>query len=420
MPDEERSDALRSAMVIDSRKGLKEAERVPAGKLGELFSEHAAQLPETMALSVEIAAGIPDGDTIPPTKASGGTGCPTRTWFSVSSGCFGRQIQEVKILIVLATCLMLPIVMKFQTATLLTTQGPRMVSEVEEVLRAHQVLEPSVEIEFLDAKIGGLVESESKAESIADEIEGLPGVRLVSNRLRVLGWLEMKRAKESWTLAGLVSPQWAEEALQGFSQLDRGKLRERETVRLGGKSAAQWGIFLDRFFQGEADRSLLLSNGKLTLAGEVTPSERGKLFEMAQALVPANQLEVSFSLRPSHYHYSSRSIDSNLEGEQLRSLSRTLSDSLLGFFSASAELSPEGEAKLKELARLLQTVGPEVTFVLGGHPDERGSLLAGERARAVRSRLIELGVPSLLLKLQTFEMTEDGSGWQGKVELIVR
>ena len=124
--------------------------------------------------------------------------------------------------------------------------------------------------------------------------------------------------------------------------------------------------------------------------------------------------------RSSIFHFDSRTISSPIEGEPLRSLSQKLADGFLVFEPQSAKLTPTGRATANVIVDQILESPPEVTFVIGGHPDDSGAELAQQRAEKAEAYLIENGIPANRLEVVPFEMTEDGGGVSGQVELLVR
>ncbi|MDQ8191635.1 BON domain-containing protein [Roseibacillus persicicus] len=325
----------------------------------------------------------------------------------------------MKILIILSALLLIPIVMKFQERTFLETSVPRTEQAILAVLAEHGVAEPSVTVDYLDVSVAGLVSAEAEARVIGEEVDAIRGVRLVSNQLISPGWFEIKREGESLDASGLVAPHWVDELLKGQKEVDARGLEASSKVQMVGKSVVSWGLMIDSFYEGDGERTFSLRDGRVTLSGETTPEKAREWLSEASSLVPGTPVTSNFEVFPSVYHFNSRIPLSPLEGEPLRSLSRTLADSLISFEPVSTEPTTAARGKIQELAEILLETDQTVRFVLGAHPDAGGEALAARRAQQVKSSLEQAGVPSSRLEVVAFEMTEDGSGFSGQVELLI-
>ncbi|MGJ8723846.1 MAG: OmpA family protein [Roseibacillus sp.] len=326
----------------------------------------------------------------------------------------------MKILIILATAMLVPIMMKFQAQTILAQSNPKTAQKVSEVLKERNVIEPIVSISYLEATIAGSVTSEAEAEAVVAEVGRIRGVSSVKNELIVQGWMTVERVGGALLVKGVVPSHWKSELLKGQSTADTNHLDWRDSIQLAGKSAVAWGLFIDDFLRPEGDRSLNLSGNRLLVSGEVTPSQLSSLRKKSMALGTTINFESEMKAWPSPFHFDSRVLTSPIEGEPLRSLSQKLADSTLVFESQSSNFTPEGRATAHRLlAQILQSP-PEVTFVLGGHPDQFGDGLGQQRAEKVKVFLTENGVPAVRLEAVPFEMTEDRGGLGGQVELLVR
>jgi len=127
----------------------------------------------------------------------------------------------MKFLIILATLLLVPIVMKFQRQAVEQDASGRQTGLVLEVLERHGVIEPEAAVDFLDVSISGFVESEEVSENIAQEVNALRGLRLVESHLRIQGWFEVVREKEQVSAKGLVPLSWTQELLKEQSQVEQ-------------------------------------------------------------------------------------------------------------------------------------------------------------------------------------------------------
>ncbi|MBK1833915.1 BON domain-containing protein [Roseibacillus ishigakijimensis] len=327
----------------------------------------------------------------------------------------------MRVLIVLAALLLVPLLLKFQTRAYREESLPRRVAEVEALLRAEGVGEPRVTVDYLDVTIAGFVQQEADARRIGQLVSALPGARLADNRLVVEGWLRFRREKEEISLRGIVPTGWREELLSALGDQTVGELAERAEVTLAGKDAAAWRAWLQAFFQPPGERAFALLGSRLSLEGEATPAMAEEILQQARSL--GEEVRVSDVLLrfPSFYHFPSRTSESPLEGEALRGLSRQLVEWTLRLDASGEALTAESASLLPRLHGILQEQSEEVTFVIGAHPTEgESSAQARARAAVVRSLLVSQGLAEERLKIVPFEMTEAGSELAGQVEVLVR
>lgn len=325
----------------------------------------------------------------------------------------------MKILIILAAALLVPIMMKFQAQTILSQSNPKTTKRVGDVLKASNVADPSASMYYLEATISGLVATEAESSAIVDKIQKIRGVSSVDNLLVIQGWLKLARTKNQITVEGVVPSGWRGELLKGQADATTSGLQWRDSVRLAGKSAVAWGLFIDQFFQSEGNRALKLLSSQLSLSGETTPSEFEVLRKNSASLGDSIVLNNKMLLRPSRYHFESRTLKSPIEGEPLRALSQKLADSNLFFEPKSSTLSSDSRSAVNQLSALIVQFDRNITFVIGGHPDSFGEGLARQRAQKVRALLVENGVAARRLEIVPFDMTEDSGRFSGQVELLV-
>ena len=326
----------------------------------------------------------------------------------------------MKILIIFATALLVPIMMKFQSESILTQSNPKTAEQVNEVLIKHQVIEPLVAVSYLEATIAGRIASEAEATAVLKDVQAIRGVSTINNQLIVQGWLKLARVGDTLTVEGIVPSDWRSELLKGQPTAITTNLEWRESSQLAGKNAVAWGLFIDGFLRPEGDRALSLAGNRLLVSGEVTPSQLEDLSQRSESLGESVTFESEMIPRASPFHYETRTLSSSLEGEALRSLSQKLANNTLNFTPQSAELSAEGKAAAHRLVEHILQSPSQTTFILGGYPESGGKELAQQRALKVRTFLVENGIPSSRLEVVPFEVTEGGEAAAGQVELLVR
>lgn len=288
------------------------------------------------------------------------------------------------------------------------------------LLNEEGVIAPEVDLQYLDASISGLVETDAKAQSIGRKVESIRGVRLVENGLIARGFLEVKRLNGQLTATGSLPLNWREEVFKEQSEIDTSGLKASNTTTIEGIRAVSLGLVIDSVFEKDGNRSLKIQGNLLSLNGESTPQEGARYEKLVKSLGQKVELDSSLTLYPSSYHFESREISSPIEGESQRSLSQQLTDKTVKFSAGTSSLTTESREKLQEIALLLQRAELGVEFVLGCHPDQAGAELARNRAKTAHQFLVESGMNSDRVEVVTFEMTEEESEFLGQVELLVR
>ena len=202
----------------------------------------------------------------------------------------------MKILIILATALLVPIMMKFQAEVILDQSNPKTAQQIAKVLKENEVFEPKVSMQYLEATIAGLVASEEAAATVVREVTQIRGVSTVKNQLVVQGWLKIRREGKELSVAGIIPAEWESELLKGQPDAVTENLEWRASAQLAGKSAVAWGLFIDDFLQPEGDRALHLSGNRILISGEVTPSQLVSFREKSKISVTASTLKVKWWL----------------------------------------------------------------------------------------------------------------------------
>ena len=330
------------------------------------------------------------------------------------------QSLAMKILIILATALLVPVLMKFQERTLLTQSNPKTEGQVMKILEESGVGSPQASVKYLQATIGGMVESEEKAKSLVQKVGDLRGVSEVKNRLVVEGWFRLARSSKGLIASGVVTPDWKTEVLAGQPDLDVTQLKTPGQLQLAGRSSVSWALFIDQFFQIKGTKRLTFMGQTLTAEGQALPSEVVLLEEASRTLGG----DVIFASRiveqPSYFHFKGRSLDSPIAGESLRRLTRQITDQRVSYEQGKSIPTGAGREILNGLAATLNEFPDEVVFILGCYPDEGGLDLASQRAQQAKDFFIKGGVSAKRLRLITFEATENGDEFSGQVELLIR
>lgn len=324
----------------------------------------------------------------------------------------------MRALIILATVLLVPIVMKFQARELLIRSNPETAAKVTRLLELNGVIDAQASVRYLEASILGSVGSESESLALEKKVKALQGVSFVENQLVVTGWFEFKKNEGSLVAKGVVPVAWKKEILNGQPEMEVYALKTRERLRLMGKNPVVWGLFIDRFFELEGGRELSLKGRNLVAKGEVLPSELKELVESSRSLGPEVDFESKMKEWPSRFHFKFRQLESEIEGEPLRSLARLLSEKQIAFQSETVEFSAGSEDFISALITALQGARSGVSFVLGVYPDEAGQELARRRAKRLKERLLSAGLDDSLIELVTFEPV--GEEVIGLAELLIR
>lgn len=343
-----------------------------------------------------------------------------RTGFAISQLARKSHPQSVKFLIILAAVLLIPIVLKFQQKSFLQRSVPKTTASITKLLKEEGVQNASVDLQYLDARIGGLVETEEQARAIGKKVASLRGVRLLENEIVTRGSLEVKRQNGILSATGAIPANWRKEVFKKQAQVDTSGLKFSDTITMPAIRAVSLGLVVDGFFAGEGDRSLQIQGSLVSVRGEAIPAEAPRLKRLLSSLGAGVKLDSQMTLYPSSYHYDSRAILSPIEGESLRSLSQQLADKTIGFGAGESSLTPQSREKLEEISALIQEAKSGVKFVLGCHPDTKGEELARKRAQAAYQYLQDTGMRKSRVEVVGFEMTEEESEFLGQVELLVR
>lgn len=209
---------------------------------------------------------------------------------------------------------------------------------------------------------------------------------------------EIKVAGPSETAAA--TPVWLNHAL-GLMTLGKGYSTLNGSLDLTGKSLTANGLVPD-----EAMRERLLGELKTTMGPEVSVADRLTL-GAAGTETAANT-------------------DKPLSEEEAQ-VQKTLDDELTGkiveFDSGKADITPQGQAVLDELAPILLAAPPDTHLEIGGHTDNQGKPaqnleLSQRRAAAVRTYLIDKkGLKAENLTAQGYGSTKpiaDNNGEPGR------
>lgn len=326
----------------------------------------------------------------------------------------------MKILIIIVTLLLVPIVMKLQQKTFENRVLPVLTAQVAAVLSEEEVSAPEVEVAYLDATIGGGVDDWATAERVEERVLALAGIRKVTNRLLVRGNLKAAREKKSIIVVGLVPEGWPDDLKSGSDEIDLSKLQERATTTFALGDSLEWGRFIAQYFERPGSRAFHFNGETLFLTGEATPSLAKDLVQAAISQVGAEKVSAQFQLYPSQSHFTLREVESPLDGEALRSLQRSLLEGRISFLSGESELSETGEGVLAELANQILTSNSGLQFIIGAYPDSLGQDLALKRAQEVKNRLVAAGLPETSLAVTVYEMTEESREFAGQVEILLR
>lgn len=326
----------------------------------------------------------------------------------------------MKVLIIFATLLLVPIIMKFQEETLNSRVLPILTTQAEELLARGGVADSYVEINYMDATVGGRVESWATAERLTKQVLSLRGIRQVTNQFLVRGSMQATRKGGLVMVSGMIPEGWLNGLGNESGKFDFSELQERDTTLLTVGSPLEWAAFLEQYFEGPGDRSFQFDGQRLILAGEATPELAKTITKTASALVGADAVEPHFQLHPSRYHFSLREVESPLDGEALRALQRSLLESRISFQPGTTTLNQAGEKVLQDLVAQFLSGNSGLQFVIGAYPEPGGDKLALARAEVVMDRLVDAGLPAVSLQATAYEMTEDSSGFAGQVEVLLR
>lgn len=134
---------------------------------------------------------------------------------------------------------------------------------------------------------------------------------------------------------------------------------------------------------------------------------------------------------PSLFHFPTYQPQSKLEPQAVAGLRETFRSQMILFDSGSAKIKAAEDAKLGVLAESIKKVGPDLHLIVAGYSDvggePMGKTMQRARAEAVRSKLVELGVPADLLEAMPFEavrppgpLTDEVRRDTRSVELLIK
>jgi outer membrane protein OmpA-like peptidoglycan-associated protein len=329
----------------------------------------------------------------------------------------------MKLLIILATLLLVPIVMKFQHQSLRLREVPGQIARIEALLEKNGVTAPEVEIQYFDATLRGGVANLTMVERLEGEVVAMPGIRRVVNELQVRSAFSFFREDDQLFAEGVVPEGWRSELVAGQNAVDLANLKEQSSATLSLGDATVWGLFIDRFFDQAGARKMAFDGEELELSGEATPQLARDLTVAAVRLTGRERLEVAFETFPSRFHFPSREVASPLEGEALRALQRSLLEETIPFQDGSSNLNDTGSARLQGVAEELQALDASVLLVVGTHPESKSEdamRLARQRAEVAKRNLVAAGLSPASLETMVYEMTKENREIRGQVEILVR
>ena len=331
----------------------------------------------------------------------------------------------MKGLFLLAMLLMVPSVAYYQKQYYAEVLQGRLAEEVRRGLIDGGVEEAMVELEWMDARIGGTVGTVEKREEVGRRVEAMAGVRLApqGNGLRVRGWVGLERTGGRWTARGLLPKEFVIGLREGVEQpvawdaeLERGEHVEAPP------GAVEWERFLEGYFQEAGDRGVVLKGGELTLRGEATQGLRSDWLAQASEVVPKERVREEFELRPSPYHFAGYVPESSRGAGEVKRLREEIGVLTVGFAEDSAELDADSREEVSELAGILLKAGKRLRLVVGVRVPEgaEGAVeLADKRLAAVVALLGDYGVDESQLVKQVFVATLDGTP-AGQVEFLLK
>lgn len=326
----------------------------------------------------------------------------------------------------LAMLLMVPSVAYYQKQYYAEVLQGRLAEEVRRGLIDGGVEEAMVELEWMDARIGGTVGSVEKREEVGRRVEGMEGVRLApqGNRLRVRGWVGLERTGGRWTARGLLPKAFAIGLMEGVEQpVAWDALLERGEHVKAPPGAVEWERFLAGYFLEAGDRGVELRGGELALRGEATRGLRSDWLAQASKVVPKERVREEFELRPSQYHFAGYVPESSRGAAEVKRLREEIGALAVGFAEDSADLDADSREEISKLAGILLKAGKRLRLVVGVRvpegEEEAAVELADKRLAAVVALLGDYGVDESQLVKQVFVATLDGTP-AGQVEFLLK
>lgn len=331
----------------------------------------------------------------------------------------------MKGLLILAVLLMVPSMAYYQKQYYAEVLRERLEKEVLKVLIDGEVEEPAVELEWMDARIGGLVGSAEQREKLGALVDEMEGVRLApqGNGLQVRGWVELAREGGKWKARGLVPKEFVIGLLKDVDQaLPWDAELERDESTEAPPRAVEWEKFLTGYFREPGNRSVRLRGDQLSLEGEATRGLRADWLAQASKVVPKQRVEEEFVILPSIYHLKGYVPESSRSSAEVTRLREELEDLTVGFAEDAVEVDVDERERVSAAAGVMLQAGTRVRFVVGVTAADEGEeegALAEKRLAAVVALLNEYGVAETQLEMQVFVATLDGAP-AGRVEFLLK
>ncbi len=238
----------------------------------------------------------------------------------------------------------------------------------------------------------------------------------VLEALRLPPSLKLSREGEVYRLSGVVPSEELRAALVAAAQSGRWRVEHDRLLAVPSCSPAPFvagkGLadFMGAMFASPSpgEFSIDVRNGARVKAHATAAMENAWRMLLEPVVGPGGKVDMLITRVSSAFEFPDYRIQSVLPPGMEKSIRHLFATRVIYFEALSSGIGGEEETKLSSIVAAMISAGPQAQYVVAGYGSEElepGSLpaLRVERAEAVRSRLVELGVPESLLETAVFE-----------------
>jgi outer membrane protein OmpA-like peptidoglycan-associated protein len=274
-------------------------------------------------------------------------------------------------------------------------------------------------LDELDVTLHGEAPTPEIRERARAAADGVQGARALEsrNKITVPGHFEIVRTASGITAKGLVPAEVRETF---FSDLQkRGiPIAADQWTSYEFVKGPEWmwrssfGSWITDFLSTPGARSLSVAGNTVQIKGDATAELQKKWSEGLNLMLPRNvAVKDDLKIFPSVYHIPGYRYASKIDSAAYQKLAAVLAASDVHFDVGSSVLTDTELPKVQAMALAIKNAGPGISYALGGHTDATGDLinniqLSRDRAKAVATRLTELGVPSDALEIVAFAASQ--------------
>jgi hypothetical protein len=276
-------------------------------------------------------------------------------------------------------------------------------------------LRPDLKVETAQLKISKYVRWPEGTKLPLEETS--PMLKPIISALRVPAALEIKRQNGKLVVTGIVPSQELKEAIQEtLNQPHHGLAVEVSQLRVTSHALAAAFThpevllpFLRSFYSTPSPGDFsLLPGHRPHLKADTTRTLESAWLSKLRPMTGSTRVDMEWIQHPSIFHFPGRRIETALPEEVLQNVRKRITRDFIPFAPDSSVLLPEMRSHLTSLLPALLAAGPALRLVVGGHPEPNGNLqlqsaLAMQRAKQVRTYLIEQGAPCMQILPVAFD-----------------